>query len=104
MRNLLSLVGLVVVVFLGLGYYLGWYQFGIAKGTNGNTQISFDVNTGKITDDAKKGASRVGEFVDGLKKVPADDKFVGPTLPADWTAPTPATGKTPPAGLPGPGR
>jgi hypothetical protein len=94
-RNLLSLVGLVVVGFLGLGWYLGWYQFAIAKGTNGNTQISFDVNTNKIKDDASAGASRVGEFVDGLKKVPAGEKkdFMGPTLPGDWT--TPVTGKSP---------
>ena len=104
MRNLLSLIGLVVVVFLGLGYYLGWYKLGIAKGTNGNMQVSFDVNTSKITDDAKSGASRVGEFVDGLKKEPVENKkdFMGPTLPSDWVAPTPT--KPTPAGLPGPGR
>lgn len=98
MRNLLSLIGFVVVVFLGLGWYLGWYQFAIAKGTNGNTQISFDVNTNKIKDDASKGASRVGEFADGLKKVPVGEKkdFMGPTLPADWTSPV--TIKSPPTG------
>jgi len=27
MRNLLALVGLATVTFLGLGWYLGWYQF-----------------------------------------------------------------------------
>jgi predicted negative regulator of RcsB-dependent stress response len=94
-RNLLSLVGFVVVVFLGLGWYLGWYQFAISKNTNGNTNISFDVNTNKIKDDASKGASRVGEFVDSLKKEPAGEKtdFMGPTLPGDWS--TPATTKSP---------
>lgn len=88
MRNLLSLVGLVIVGFLGLGWYLGWYKLGITTGASGNTQISFDVNTNKIKDDGRKGLSRAGEFVDSLKKEPADSKseFVGPTLPNDWSA------------------
>jgi predicted negative regulator of RcsB-dependent stress response len=96
-RNLLSLVGLIVVVFLGLGYYLGWYQFAISKNTNGNTNISFDVNTNKIKDDASKGASRVGDMVDGLKKEPTGEKkdFVGPTQPSVGPTPTPPTAKAP---------
>ena len=55
-------------------------------------QIQFDVNTNKIKSDANKGTSRVGEFVDSLKKEPADSKqdFVGPTLPGDWTSPSTA--------------
>jgi hypothetical protein len=89
-RNLLSLIGLVIVVFLGLGWYLGWYQLGISTGESGNTQISFDVNTNKIKDDGRKGLSRAGEFVDSLKKEPVEAKneFVGPTLPSNWNSPS----------------
>lgn len=89
-RNLLSLVGFIIVAFLGLGWYLDWYRLGIRTGDSGNTQISFDVNTNKIKDDGRKGLTRAGEFVDSLKKETVDDKkeFVGPTLPNNWTAPT----------------
>lgn len=85
MRNLLSLVGFLVVVFLGLGWYLGWYSLGISTGESGNAKISFDVNTNKIKDDGRKGLSKAGDFVDSLKKDSNDAKndLVGPTLPSN---------------------
>ena len=90
MRNLLSLVGLVVVVFLGAGWYLGWYKLGVTKGNTGNVQVSFDVDTSKIKDDTSKGVNKVGDIVNGLKKEPTETSkdFVGPTLPSDWTPPS----------------
>lgn len=89
MRNLLSLVGFLVVAFLGLGWYLGWYSLGISTGEAGNAKISFDVNTNKIKDDGRKGLSKAGDFVESLKKDSSEGKteFVGPTLPANGSTP-----------------
>jgi hypothetical protein len=100
MRNLLALVGFVIVLFLGLGWYLGWYTFGIKAGSNGKTEFSGEVNVDKVKGDIGKGVSKAGQFIDSLKKEPVESKpdFVGPTLPGDWTP-----GKNSAASLPVPG-
>jgi hypothetical protein len=87
MRNLLAFVGLVVVAFLGGGYYFGWYKLGIKTGNTGNSEVTFDVNTNKLKEDIGKGVTRTGNFIDSLKKQPAENNpaFVGPPVPADWT-------------------
>lgn len=88
MRNLLALVGLAVVVFLGLGYYLGWYKFDSSTGITGKKHISFEVDTKKIESDIKEGgeklADKVGDASDNLKKNHSDSShpdFVGPLAP-----------------------
>ena len=35
MRNLLALVGFIVVMFAGLGWYFNWYSFNIKASTDG---------------------------------------------------------------------
>jgi hypothetical protein len=99
MRNLLAFVGFVVVGFLGLGWYLGWYSIGAKTNTNGKLEFSGEVNVDKVKGDFGKGLSKTGQFIDSLKKEPAESKpdFVGPTLPADWL---PGNGAA--AGLPAP--
>jgi hypothetical protein len=107
-RNIFSLIGFVVVVFLGAGWYLGWYKLDWATGSDGRAKIGLDVDTSKVSSDIKKGGEKVGNFVDSLKSNPSAEKnkqqsedknFVGPPIPADWAPPT--NGK-PAAGLPGP--
>jgi|ERR1022692_652548 hypothetical protein len=63
MRNILALVGLAVVVFGGLGWYLGWYQLGTTPGADGHRQINVDLNTKKIADDVKKGEQKVSDVI-----------------------------------------
>jgi hypothetical protein len=53
MRNLLALSAAGVLVFLGLGWYLGWYKVSSTPGPEGHRQISIDVNTPKIAEDVK---------------------------------------------------
>ena len=88
MRNLLALVGLVVVGFAGVGYYLGWYHFDMSPGKDGKQHISVDVDTKKIGQDAQSGLEKVERGVkDNLKKEgdtePKTDpkEFVGPPEP-----------------------
>jgi hypothetical protein len=105
MRNLFSLVGFLVVVFLGAGWYLGWYTFAWSSESNGRTKVAFDIDRTKVIDDAKSGAGRVGEFIENLKSkpttstVPQDVNFVGPPMPTELS-----TRKSAPlaGGLPGP--
>lgn len=65
MRNLLALLGLAIVTFFGLGWYLGWYSIAVEAGTDGKQKVQLDVDTKKITDDAKKGLQKVEKFREG---------------------------------------
>ena len=81
MRNLLALVGLVVLGFVGVGYYLNWYHFSWLPGKDGKQQINVEFDTKKIGADGQKGLDQVGEFTkDKLKKetAPESSEFVGP--------------------------
>ncbi len=89
MRNLLSLIGLAVVVFGGVGWYLGWYQLSVSKGSDGTVQVQTRVDTNKVLDDSGKGLNKVGEFLShqaGSAGTPAPTA-VGTTPPP---APPPA--------------
>ena len=63
MRNMLALIGLIVVLFFGLGWYFQWYTFVLHPGENGQRRIELNVNTNKIVDDTKSGVSTVGEII-----------------------------------------
>ena len=51
MKNILALIGLVVVLVVGLGWYLGWYQFSTQPGAEGHRTINVDVNLKKALED-----------------------------------------------------
>jgi hypothetical protein len=100
MRNLLALIGAAVVLFAGLGWYLGWYTFALGPSAGGKQRLQLDVDTDKIVNDTKRAGAKVGTVLQGLqaddpaKTQPAD--FVGPPLPPDMqdrrttgTPPTP---------------
>lgn len=63
MRNLLALVGLLVVVFGAVGWYCGWYKLDISRNTNGNLQIKADVDTHKAVEDSSAFFQKVGQLV-----------------------------------------
>ena len=67
MRNLLALLGLLLVVFLGVGYYRGWYDLRSAPSSApGHHSYQFDVNAKKIEDDVERGGKAVGEKIHDL--------------------------------------
>jgi len=104
-RNLLALVGLVVVAFGGLGWYFQWYTFARKIGLDGKTQLTLDVDTRKIAEDAKTAGDRIGSAVQTPPTTPvttpaADPNgLVGPPAPP-WYPPNPPVG--PPVGPPAP--
>ena len=63
MRNLLALIGLIVVLFFGLGWYFQWYTFVLHPGEDGQRRIELNVNTNKIADDTQSGVAKVGEII-----------------------------------------
>jgi hypothetical protein len=79
---MLALIGLVVVLFLGLGWYLDWYSFRPATITDPSRKTyTIDINTKKITDDVgnkiHEGEERLHDFFDNETNragVPADKK------------------------------
>jgi hypothetical protein len=90
MRNMLALIGAIVVLFVGLGWYLGWYSFVLTPGAEGKQRLQVDVDTNKITEDAKKVGQAANNVIQAATKdeqkgaPPAD--FVGPPAPADLPA------------------
>jgi hypothetical protein len=56
MRNLLALLGLVLLAFLGLGWYLDWYRVTPKPASDsGHRSVEIDINTKKIGADVHRG-------------------------------------------------
>jgi hypothetical protein len=112
MRNLLALIGLVVVVGGGVGWYMGWFKLSYTRGTDGTIEIKTDVNTKKVETDSttffKNATSVVGNQIDKSgqdPKTPAPPAAIGttpgPVAPGQnpTVTPVPPTPSVPP-GLP----
>ena len=85
MKNLLAFVGLVVVGFAGLGWYLGWYNIAVKSTTDGKYNVAGDIDSRKIADDLRNAGKKVGKVLnDETPTAPttATTSFVGPPLPA----------------------
>ncbi len=68
MRNLLAMVGLIVVAFIAVGWFRGWYTFSLTPSADGKQRITVDVDTKKLSSDGQHSTQRVGEFIDGFRK------------------------------------
>jgi hypothetical protein len=80
MRNLLALLGFLVVTFLIVGYYLDWYHV-TPKSANstGHQAVEFDVNKKKIGDDINRGIKAGEEEFHKLTE--KNDKSAGISAP-----------------------
>ncbi len=67
MRNLLALIGLAVVAFVGAGWYLGWYNFKDQVDANGEHHVKIQVNTTQVTNDLSKGKDKLIMVLDKEK-------------------------------------
>ena len=72
MKNFLAFLGAAIIVFLGLGWYLGWYNVLLKPGDSGHSKLEVDINKQKIGSDVqtgvKKGSEKVQEFLDTSKE------------------------------------
>ena len=104
MRNLLALIGLLVVGFLGLGWYLDWYRVAREPGPDGTQRLQVDIDSKKIGADVQHGLRRGSEILDELSKEAgkAGGKndppaaLHGPPAPAALPGPAPPPGGPPP--------
>lgn len=62
-KNIFALIGLVTVVFLGVGWYRGWYMFDVQDKT-----IHIDINREKVRTDFQDGVDRSGNIIDDIRK------------------------------------
>lgn len=90
MKNTLALIGAAVVVFLGLGLYLGWYTFKREPSSAGHTRINVDINQQKIGQDIRAGAEKVKEAIDK-----AQENYDKNNPPAESTSAKPAPTTSP---------
>src|SRR5688572_5278520 len=94
MRNMLALVGALVIGFGGIGWYLGWYKLSVAKGTDGTLQVTTNVDTNRVVKDTGAGARHVGELIgtqlDAAKKDAANTPATPASTPGPKAVPTEA--------------
>jgi hypothetical protein len=63
MRNLLALIGLLVVAFAVIGWYCGWYTISVNREPDGNLHIKTTVDTDKASAETSAFFKKVGEMV-----------------------------------------
>ena len=94
MRNFLAFIGLIVVAFVGIGYYMGWYKFALSAGKDGKQHINVEVDTKKMGTDVQSGVEQGGQLVkDKLQKEGGTESpdFVGPPEPKAKPSPNTPT-------------
>src|SRR5262245_15604454 len=89
MRNLLALIGLVVVGFGAIGWYCGWYKLSVSKGSDGKREVRTTLDTDKVADDSSAFFQKVGKLIEQRAEQAGKDG-----------TPQPAVG---PVSTPGPG-
>jgi biotin carboxyl carrier protein len=83
MKNLLALAGALVLTFVVVGYFLGWYQVE-STNTVGGKEYKIEVNSTKVSDDLNKGREKVREWLN-------DKEQSHQAVPQPVPAPAPAT-------------
>lgn len=95
MRNLLALIGLLVVGVGGVGWYMGWYKFSLTRTGDGNLEIKTDVDTKKVTTDVTERLKNISAAVENQANQAAKDAAPpagtpgatpGPVAPAQGSA------------------
>jgi len=102
MRNILATIGGAVVLFLGLGWYLGWYSFAVKPNTTGSVAFEGEVKTDKMKEDAKKALEAANKAAEANNQPKSGDPdFMGPPTPSDAKKSSPVPNNIP-GPLPGP--
>jgi hypothetical protein len=79
MRNLLALFALALLVFAGVGWYLGWYKIQSSPAAEGHHQINVDVDKKKISEDLHRGEERIQKALENNQKTPGSSLGGGQT-------------------------
>ncbi|HEX4609828.1 MAG TPA: hypothetical protein VH092_16645 [Urbifossiella sp.] len=87
MRNMLALIGALVVGVGGAGWYLGWYQLDVTRKADGTLQVTTNVDTNRLTHDASEGAKHVGELIGAQVEKVQKEAATAPAAPAGTPGP-----------------
>lgn len=87
MRNLLALIGALVVVGGGVGWYMGWYKLSITREADGTLQITTNWDTNKATKDVTDGVKNISTAVENK----ANEANTPPPAGTPGATPGPAT-------------
>jgi hypothetical protein len=90
-RNLLALIGLLVVGGGGAGWYLGWYKLSVTRESDGNLQIKTDVDTTKVNKDATSIFKNVSQAVESQANKATSDAQTSPPNGTPGATPGPVT-------------
>ncbi len=97
MRNILALFGLLVIGFLGVGWYMGWYKLSFSRTSDGNLEIKTNVDTKKVGDDSSGFFKNAATAITNQAEKAAQDAKASTPAGAPGSTPGPVT---PPAGAP----
>jgi hypothetical protein len=90
MRNLLALFGLLIIGFVGIGWYMGWYKLSVTKSSDGNLEIKTNVDTKKVGADSSDALNKLGTVVGNqAEKAAQEAKNALPPVPAVTPGPLP---------------
>jgi hypothetical protein len=84
-KNLLALLGALVVAFAGVGWYLDWYKIQSSTDSAGHREVNIDLNTKKINADISKGAEKVEKVIEHKQSTGTDNPTPPPPNPQDVT-------------------
>jgi hypothetical protein len=96
MRNLLALIGLLVVVFAAVGWYCGWYKLSVSRGDEGKIQINTDVDTQKLSEDSSAFFKKVGSMIGDKTDKSGQPASAPVNTPGPVTPSNPVNTNTPP--------
>jgi hypothetical protein len=89
MRNLLAFLAALVIAFLGVGWYLGWYSVHSVPAGAGHSSYTIDIDEPKIKDAVRSGEEKLHDVLQKAKSsestrsadkktpVPGSDAFNG---------------------------
>lgn len=83
MKNFFALIGLLVVAFVGVGIWQGWFKFAV----NDENKVTVELDGKKASEDGQKAWEAGKEKLEELKK--KDDGSTQPTTTATTPAATP---------------
>ncbi len=67
MKGFLAFLALVVIVVLGLGYYLDWFKFS-SQSSDGSMNINTQVDKNKIKGDVEQAKQKIQKGAEDLKE------------------------------------
>jgi hypothetical protein len=82
MRNMLAVAALALLIFVGAGWYLGWYKVQSTPAADGHRHIEIDVDTNKIKSDVGKEENKLHDLLNGTSGTQSS------TVPRPGAAPT----------------